>query len=313
MGIRSPSKRPDSVLFIDIRRAGSRQGKQRILDPAEIQAVADCLRMWRAGAEDFASVMHGIGQATVASSEGNREAGLLPGSLRLPRGPATLILRRQALVAIPEIAAAMELRTRRARMADEKAASIVVEHHQVDGESSHHHWRRVQILEICDMKTGPSHSLVKKAVRAEYGVPLIVPSDLRDHRILASKAERITAEAAGALERFQLRENDILFVRTGSVGPVALVTESEERWLFGTNLIQLRCHEDVDPGYLLAYLSSRPAQKWIKARAESATVALRSISAGSLGRLPVNLPPRDEQRRVTDLLAKVHSGHHGLP
>ena len=63
------------------------------------------------------------------------------------------------------------------------------------------------------MKTGPSHSLVKKVVRADDGVVLIVPSDLRDHRVLASKAERITAAAAATLERFQLRGNDILFVR----------------------------------------------------------------------------------------------------
>ena len=82
------------------------------------------------------------------------------------------------------------------------------------------------------------------------------------------------------------------------------MTESDEGWLFGTNLIRLRCHEDVDPGYLLAYVSSRPAQRWIQARTESAT-AIASISARSLGRLPVNLPPLDEQRRITALLGKV--------
>jgi restriction endonuclease S subunit len=82
------------------------------------------------------------------------------------------------------------------------------------------------------------------------------------------------------------------------------VTEAEEGWLFGTNLIRLRCREDVEPGYLLAVLSSRPAQRWIRARTESAT-AIPSISAKSLGKLPVNLPPLKEQRRVSELLAEV--------
>lgn len=150
-GLRSPSERPDSVLLIDVRCAGSRQGKQRILNPAEIQAVAECLRLWRAGAEDFASVMHGIGYATAASgTEIERQDYSLDPSDYL--ADQLLNLGHETLGAIPEIAAAVELRARQARMADEKAASIVIEQHEVDGESSQRHWRRAQIHEICNMK-----------------------------------------------------------------------------------------------------------------------------------------------------------------
>jgi type I restriction enzyme M protein len=302
-GLRSPLGRADSVLFIDIRQAGTKQGKQRVLDPAETRAVASCLRLWRAGAEDFTSVMQDIGKAAAASIEEIRgqDYSLDPSDYLAAQ---LLDLDHQALAAIPELAAAVELRAQQALMADKKAAATISEYREMDEESSPHYWRRTQIGEICVMKTGPSHSLVKKAARADDGVPLIVPSNLRDHRILAAGAERINAEVAWAMERFQIKKGDILFVRTGSVGPVALVTSVEERWLFGTNLIRIRCHEDIDPGYLLAYLSSRPAQKWIQARTESAT-AIPSISADSLKKLPVNLPPLDEQRRVSDLLAKA--------
>ena len=302
-GLRSPLERTDSVLFIDIRQAGSKQGKQRVLDPAEIRAVAGSLRLWRAGAKDFTSVMQGIGKAAAASIEEieRQDYSLDPSDYLAAQ---LLDLDHRALAAIPKMAAAVELSARQALMADKKAATIASEYREVDGESSPRHWGRTQIGEICVMKTGPSHTLVKKAARAADGVPLIVPSNLRDHRILATEAELIDAEVARAMERFQIMEDDILFVRTGSVGPVALVTAADEGWLFGTNLIRIRCHEDIDPGYLLAYLSSRPAQKWIQARTESAT-AIPSISAESLKRLPVNLPPLDEQRRVSDLLAKA--------
>jgi len=198
----------------------------------------------------------------------------------------------------------VKLRIQEARIADEKSSSIVVENLKKDGAGLHSDWNKVKLDEICQIQAGPSHSIVKKASRAEYGVPLIVPSNLRDRRILAGNAERITVDAARDLERFQVKENDILFVRTGSVGPVALMTESEERWLFGTNLMRLRCNDGVAPGYLLAFLSSDPAQRWIQARTESAT-AIPSISAKSLGKLPVTLPPPGEQRRVSDLLTRV--------
>ena len=114
-GLRSPSQRPGSVLFIDIRRAGSRQGKQRVLDPTEIQAVADCLRFWRAGAGDLASVMHGIGHAKAASiGEIERQDYSLDPSDYL--ADQLLDLGPQALV-IPEIAATVEFRARQARIA----------------------------------------------------------------------------------------------------------------------------------------------------------------------------------------------------
>lgn len=302
-GLRSPSERSDSILFVDIRQAGSKQGKQRVLDMAEIQAVADCLRLWRTGADDFASVMQGIGKAVAASigEIDGQDYSLDPSDYLAAE---LLDLDRRALVAIPKMATTVDFRAQQALVADEKAGSIISECREVDGDSPPRHWRRTRMGNICEMKTGPSHSLIKKAARASDGVPLIVPSNIRDHRILAEEAERISAKFALVMERFQIEEGDILFVRTGSVGPVALVTAAEERSLFGTNLIRIRCDKEIDPGYLLAYMSSRPAQQWIQARTESAT-AIPSISAESLKKLPVNLPPLDEQRRVSDLLARA--------
>jgi type I restriction enzyme M protein len=246
--------------------------------------------------------MRGIGKATAASVEEieNQDYSLDPADYL---SKSLLDLGHEAIAALPEITAAIELRTQEAWIADEKAARIVIEH-RIAGNSLHGHWRRAHLHEVCKIDAGPSHSVVKKVIGAKDGVPLIAPSSLRDHRILACETERVNVEAARKMKRFQLKENDILFVRTGSVGPVALVTASEEGWLHGTALIRLRCNEGVDPGYLLAFLSSRPAQTWIQVRTESAT-AIPSISTGSLGKLPVSLPPLGEQKRISDLLAKV--------
>lgn len=298
-GLRAPAERPDSVLFIDIRQAGSKRGAQRILASAEIQSVADCLRSWRSGTADLASSLYGTGKAAVASTEEirQRDYSLEPSDYLtdqlLDPGPA-------AIVGAPDLAAAVAARARAAWEADEKTARIVT----ATGDGQRPSGRRTYLSEICDPQAGPSHSMVKQAERAREGIPLIVPANLRGHRILVSGAELISAETAWDMARFRLRADDILFVRTGSAGPVALVTEAEEGWLFGTNLIRLRCRQDVEPGYLLAVLSSRSAQRWIRARTESST-AIPSISAKTLGKLPVNLPPLEEQRRVSELLAEV--------
>lgn len=55
--------------------------------------------------------------------------------------------------------------------------------------------------------------------------------------------------------------------------------------------------DDLDPGYLLALLPSPTVQEWIEARSGAAS-AIPSISAKSLGVMPVKLPPPDDQRRI---------------
>ncbi|MFI7453660.1 restriction endonuclease subunit S [Nonomuraea sp. NPDC049714] len=133
-------------------------------------------------------------------------------------------------------------------------------------------------------------------------------------RAVAQASACLSSESAGALERYQIRQGDILIVRTGSVGPTALVTAAETGWLPSTNLMRLRPADSVDPRYLLALLSSPTAQEWIKGRSESAS-AIPSISATTLGTMPVMLPPLEEQRRiglVVDALDTQITAHRAL-
>jgi type I restriction enzyme M protein len=302
-GLRAAPEGSNSVLFIDVRRARRKRGQRRVFNQAEIQATAECLRLWRAGEKEFARAMGSVGQATAASVERLEQQDYsldpsdylddeLTGSVQMP------------VAEISEVSEALKDLAEQARTADRNMAHVIGEWREPNRDRSLDPWRKITLGEICELTMGPAYSRVKNAARAEGGIPIVVPSNLRDRRVVVTEAERITAAAADDLKRFRLTENDILFVRTGSVGPVSFVTSEETGYLFGTNLIRIRCHEDVDPGYVLAYLSSGWAQRWIHRRTESAT-AIPSISVGSLKRLPVNLPPPAEQARVSGLLAQV--------
>lgn len=315
-GLRSPVGSCDRVLFIDVRDAGSKSGKQRVLSPAELGAVADCLHGWRAGDEDYADAMNGVGRVVAASMAEikKQDHSLDPADYLTDQLP---VHGHEAGVSTPRPTTVLAGWTEKTRQADEKIAGIIVEQRPSSGDGLPRGWRRTRLHELCEIQAGPSHSLIKKAERAADdpdGVPLVVPRHLRDRRIVADKPERLSRKSADGMERFLLQKDDVLFVRTGSVGPVALVTVDEEGWLPGTNLMRLRSLGDVDPGYLLVLLSARSTQTWIKARTASAT-AIPSISAKTLGNLPVSLPPPDEQRRVGTLLSTLDaqiSAHRAL-
>ncbi|MEU8381702.1 N-6 DNA methylase [Streptosporangium sp. NPDC048865] len=295
-GLGRPARRLRRVLLIDARRTGVKNGKQRVLTSHERDAMVECLRRWESGDEDFPKAMgdHGTAVAVSAAEIAQRAYSLAPSDYLTEASP---LLNHEAGVRIPRPADAMEAQAAAVRLADERVRHIDIARRTRTRHVHDNGWRDVRLADLCHIQTGPSHSLIKKAERAVEGVPLVAPAHLREHRISAEASDRLSHKSARALEKYQMRQGDILVVRTGSVGPTALVTAAETGWLLATNLMRLRPFDGVDSRYLLALLSSPTVQKWIEARSESAS-AIPSISSGTLGTLPVRLPPPDEQHRI---------------
>lgn len=292
-----PAEPAERVLLIDARRAGTKTGKQRVFASQEIEAMVDCLRRWEAGDERFSDAMadHGAAVSAPTKEIAKRAHSLAPSDYLTEAPPLT---DREVGNWIPRPADAMGYEARDAQQADKRVSDISLTRR---GPNRHDHgWRDARLEEMCLIQAGPSHSLIKSAERTPYGLPLVLAAHLRGHRVSAEHLDRIHMSAR-AVKKYQLRQGDILLVRTGSVGPTALVTASETGWLPSTNLMRLRPSDGVDPHYLLALMSSPTVQKWIESRSESAS-AIPSISAATLKTLPVMLPPPDEQRRIGDLI-----------
>ncbi|WP_235014845.1 N-6 DNA methylase [Parafrankia sp. Ea1.12] len=312
-GLRAPGAARDDVLFVEVRGPGPMLGNQRVLTEAEIDAVAACRQLWQDQAGGTADLAEAMGQAGAARVVPNAQITRLGYSLdpadHLAPAVSPAVSPGCTARIPPPPATALAGPTRAARIADKKVAGIVLRSGDTaagddtaasdlpDG------WSRAVLRDLCAIQAGPSNQVIKKlrSTTAD-GIAVVLPRDLRDRRVRTSSPQRVSRAGAAGLARFALWEDDILFVRTGSVGPVARVGAAEVGWLLGTNLMRLRAYEGVDPGYLLALLSSRPAQEWITRRSESAT-AIPSISTTTLGSLPALWPPPAEQRRIGAVLA----------
>lgn len=164
-------------------------------------------------------------------------------------------------------------------------------------------WPRRRLRDVCGIRAGVSPSSLKRAIAeadtARETVPVVHPKHLDDGHIKADGAHDADTDA---LDGYRLQTGDVLLVRTGAMGKTAIVRHGESGWLPHPNLLRLRVTEtaDLDPDYLLAYLSQEAVQARIRARSVQSTTT--SLSADTLGDLEIPLPPFADQRRILSSL-----------
>ncbi|MFD9337176.1 N-6 DNA methylase [Streptomyces sp. NPDC060028] len=294
----------DEVLFVDARSLGTLQKGKRVLDNANVQAVVDaCLGAGWAGRD------RGVRSALV-TRETLRARGY---SL----SATDHVLADQPDGAAADAAATEAWQEIEARGRELREADAVVTDAGLGPRSPRRPargaagrlptgWAEVVLADVCAIKAGPSYSLLGTEQRTPDGdVPVVFPRHLRQGHIEDTGAERIPARLAGRLRDFRLVPGDIACIRSGAMGPPALVREGQAGWVMSPNLLRLRLHPGapVDPRYLLDYLCRPDAVTWVRDRA--AATAAPSISAHSLGNQPLVLPPLEEQLRIAEALAAL--------
>jgi type I restriction enzyme M protein len=298
-----PSRGCDEVVFLDARRLGSKHKGKRVLREDDVRAVIAAYRSAltsRASDDSGAGWEHKGVETAVVTRAGLQalDHSLSPTdhirSERTSRESAGTALAR----------AVREVEDRRREVVDADAAALLADIA---------HWRTattecrtVDLKDLCTIKAGPSYSVLGADQRTPDGeVPLVFPKYLDRGRILDPGDRRVPAALAERLNDYRLEPGDIVCVRSGTIGPPALVRDAQSGWLMSTNVLRLRVREGVqaDPEYLLAFLSRPDAVAWVRDRA-TATGA-PSISARALGNQQVLLPAYDEQRRISQVLAAL--------
>ncbi|MBQ1092224.1 N-6 DNA methylase [Streptomyces sp. B93] len=301
--LRHPADADDHVLFLDARGLGViRRGGRRVLAHDDVQAVLDSYLALSPGvgpARPHESPLATVPSARVDNEELRRKDYSL--------NPIDHIGRSSALdsgtAGMAEVEVWDEVSLLRERCADldERTAGLRAELKTDRVRQAPR--RRATLAALCEIQTGPSHGLLAPRDRTPHGVvPVVFPKHLRDGRVTDSADERVSLELAERLTRYRLAAGDIVCVRSGAMGPPAMVGADQTGWLMSSNVIRLRCLQDAEvvPYYLLAVLSRPDAVNWVRDRA--AATAAPFITKNALGRQEVLLPPLDVQQEIADLL-----------
>jgi type I restriction enzyme S subunit len=165
--------------------------------------------------------------------------------------------------------------------------------------------REVPLGELCELTAGPSGSLLENLHEGFEGVPVIAPPDFTGRwSIDLLRLRRVTSAEAEKLSRFAVREGDLLMVRQGTLGRLALIGAEHATWFYSSACLRIRPRRElVLPAYLASYLSYPPVRKVMLSQALPGTVP--SLNAATLHELPVTVPPVEQQRVIVDTAADI--------
>ena len=160
------------------------------------------------------------------------------------------------------------------------------------------HWGTTTLGRLVEnFKTGPFGSILHQSDYVSGGIPLVNPVHMSAGTIKPSDDCTVDKATFERLRDYSLREGDIVFSRRGELGRCALVRKDQAGWLIGTGSIRARIlHVAVDKEYLISALQGCWVADYLSLMSVGAT--MQSLNTGILSRIPLPLPPAEEQKHI---------------
>jgi type I restriction enzyme, S subunit len=162
-------------------------------------------------------------------------------------------------------------------------------------------WATVETIGVSTEQivlTGPFGLNLGREDFISSGVPVLTIGCLTEQGLELEKAKYISEEKAVELNRYRVRENDLLFSRMATVGRAGLVTKKFEGLIFNYHLMRLRlASEIILPDFFLVYVRGASiVTDYVKNVNHGAT--RDGINTEQLLAMPVAFPPIAEQMRI---------------
>ena len=171
-------------------------------------------------------------------------------------------------------------------------------------------WRHTNLGDICSaqrgsIQTGPFGSQLHTSDYKEFGVPVVMPTNIGDGGIVEDGIARIDQSDVERLTQHKLRIDDIVFSRRGDVTKNALIREHEVGWLCGTGCLKVRLgDQSIANAKFISYCLRQPETKdWLVRHAVGATMP--NLNTAILSAVPVHLPPLQAQLDIAELLGTL--------
>lgn len=167
-------------------------------------------------------------------------------------------------------------------------------------------WELKTLGAICLFENGDrGKNYPSKSIQTTSGIPFINAGHLTDFGIDYDNMNYIPKERFELLGNGKIRKYDILFCLRGSLGKFSSVGKLSEGAI-ASSLVIIRPKESVMKEYILAYLQSDLCSYMINKFKNGA--AQPNLSAGSLKKFSIPVPPLPEQQRIVGILDKAFEG-----
>lgn len=153
-----------------------------------------------------------------------------------------------------------------------------------------------------NIQTGPFGSQLHQSDYSDEGIPVVMPKDLFNGKIVEDSIARVSSEHVSRLLRHKIEKGDILYSRRGDVGRCAYASEHEQGWLCGTGCLRVTIDQQkADSKYIFFRLQLPKTIGWVVNHAVGSTML--NLNTSILSELPIELPSLEEQNRIANILS----------
>ena len=144
---------------------------------------------------------------------------------------------------------------------------------------------------------------VSESAKNEGAYKLLRITDIQDNRVDWESVPYTDYDDA-KVEQYLLRNNDILFARTGAtVGKSYLSEKTPDNAIYASYLIRVRVNHLLNPQYIKCYFES--GYYWDQIGANSVGVGQPNVNGTVLGSLSIPIPPLTEQERIVEKASNI--------
>ena len=170
-------------------------------------------------------------------------------------------------------------------------------------------WSTVIINDIAEkVAMGPFGSNIKVSTFVSKGVPIISGNHLRGYFLEEPSFNYITEEHAQRLKNSLVYPKDIVFTHAGNIGQVAMIPDDcrYPMYVLSQRQFYLRCNtEKAIPEYVVLFFHSKQGQHELLSYANQTGVPSIAQPATNLKKIPLKLPPIDEQRQWLQVVSPI--------
>ncbi|WP_306026617.1 restriction endonuclease subunit S [Oceaniradius stylonematis] len=164
---------------------------------------------------------------------------------------------------------------------------------------------RARLMDVADVFSGVGVSREETVVRPGERLSVIGVRDLQDGAVAAREAlDTVGFSSPSKALTYAVQADDVLVTGRGTLLKFGLVGDETTGAIASANIIVVRPGPDVMGGALFAVLSSEVFRPKIEVLRRGATTLL-SLSPKDLAKLEINLPSRDEQKRIAALVKET--------
>jgi type I restriction enzyme S subunit len=167
------------------------------------------------------------------------------------------------------------------------------------------HWAQSRVRRVCHRVTDGAH-ISPDLTSPDF--PFVSTVDIAEGTIDFDGCLRASTDCYEYLVKTgcQPKDGDVLFSKDGTIGRTAVVQTGFPDFVVASSLVIVSpCLEKIVPKFLDYWFNNQLLKQYVELQLVGA--ALRRISVEKVGRLPVLVPPLDEQRAIVRQLDAVTS------